>query len=64
MKDMKLMFGAGISLFALSMLGLTGCATSTQTIDSSQEAEVTFDGLHEVKGGRADKAWARPGVDI
>jgi len=64
MKDMKLTFATGISLIAISMLGLTGCATSTPTIDSSPEAEVTFDGLHEVKGGRADKAWARPGVDI
>jgi hypothetical protein len=43
---------------------LTGCATSTPTIDTSPEAEVTFDGLHEIKGGRADQAWARPGTDL
>jgi hypothetical protein len=50
--------------FAAAVLVLTGCAASTPTIDTSPEAEVTFDGLHEVKGGSADQAWARPGADI
>lgn len=50
--------------FAAAVLVLTGCAASTPTIDMSPEAEVTFDGLREVKGGRADQAWARPGVDL
>ena len=50
--------------FAASVLVLAGCATSTPTIDTSPEAEVTFDGLYEVKGGSADQAWARPGVDL
>jgi hypothetical protein len=49
---------------ALLVLGLAGCATSTPTIDTSPEAEVTFDGLHEIKGGRADQSWARPGTDL
>ena len=40
-----------------------GC-TSTPTLDTSAEAEQTFDGLYPVRGGRADQAWARPGVDI
>ena len=47
-----------------SMALIAGCAGSNPTIDTSPEAEVTFDGLHEVKGGRADKAWARPDADI
>jgi hypothetical protein len=50
--------------FAAVVLVLTGCAASTPTIDTSPEAEVTFDGLHEVKGGSADQAWARPATDI
>jgi len=50
--------------FAASVLVLAGCAASTPTIDTSPEAEVTFDGLHEVKGGSADQSWARPGVDL
>jgi len=50
--------------FAAAVLVLTGCAASTPTIDTSPEAEVTFDGLNEVKGGRADQAWARSDFDI
>ena len=50
--------------FAAAVLVLAGCAASTPTIDTSPGAEVTFDGLHEVKGGSADQAWARPGVDL
>ena len=41
-----------------------GCATSTPTIDTGPDAEVTFDGLHEIKGGTADKSWARPDMDL
>jgi hypothetical protein len=54
-------FAAG---FAAVVLVLTGCAASTPTIDTSPEAEVTFDGLHEIKGGKADQAWAKPGMDL
>ena len=41
-----------------------GCASSTPTIDTGPDAVVTFDGLHKVKGSRADEAWARPGLDL
>jgi hypothetical protein len=51
----------GVSCTALF---LAGCVASNPTIDMSPEAEVTFDGLHEVKGGRADQSWAKPGVDL
>ena len=48
-----------------AVLGLgAGCAGSNPTIDTSAEAEMTFDGLYPVKGGTADQAWARPGADI
>ncbi len=43
---------------------LTSCAGSNPVVDTSAEAEVTFDGLYPVKGGSADAAWARPNVDI
>ena len=43
---------------------LVGCAGSTPTIDTSAEAEMTYDGLYPVKGGTADAAWARPDADI
>lgn len=43
---------------------LLGGCVSEPTIDTSPEAEVTFDGLYPVKGGSADQAWARPGIDL
>lgn len=57
------------SIFRASVLGLTasvivGCAASTPTIDTSAEAEPTFDGLYPVKGGRMDGAWARPDFSV
>lgn len=64
MKNERHLAGAGILGFSILALGLAGCAAPTPTIDTSPEAEVTFDGLHEVKKSRADKAWAKPGTDI
>jgi len=43
---------------------LTGCTSTPPSIDSSPSAEVTFDGLNEVLNSSADKAWARPGMDL
>ena len=45
-------------------LVVAGCATSTPTIDTGPDAEMTFDGLYPVTGTNADGAWARPGSDI
>lgn len=56
--------GSGIVGLTLLVLGLAGCAGSAPTIDTSPEAEATFDGLLPVRGGSADQSWARPGVDI
>ena len=47
-----------------SMLVLSGCAGSNPTIDTSDTAKMTFDGLYPIEGGTADAAWARPGADI
>lgn len=47
-----------------SILVLSGCAGSSPTIDTSDTAEMTFDGLYPIDGGTADAAWARPGADI
>ena len=64
MKDERIFAGIGIAGLTLLVLGLAGCAASTPTIDTSPEAELTFDGLHPLKGTRADAAWVRPGSDI
>lgn len=52
-----------IRITAVSIIA-AGCASAPPSIDTSPTAEVTFDGLHEVRNSRADKAWARPGVDF
>jgi len=64
MNNQRLSAGFHIAGLILLIGGLAGCAASTPTIDTSPEAKVTFDGLHEVKGGKADEAWARPGTDL
>ena len=53
-------------LFLASVAAITiaGCATPPPTVDTSAEAEMTFDGLFPVKDSRADQAWARPDVDL
>lgn len=53
-----------IAFLSLVFALVAGCATSTPTIDMSAEAEATFDGLYPIKGGSADAAWARPGMDL
>jgi len=52
------------TLVAASLFMLAACTASPPAIDTGPDAEVTFDGLHEVKNSRADKAWARPGFDL
>lgn len=59
----KLKSGVGRSvIFVVTTVLISGCTSAPPTIDTS--AEVTFDGLYPVKGGRMDEAWARPGVDL
>lgn len=53
-----------LSLIVISTILATGCAGTTPTVDTTDEAGMSFDGLYPVKGGSADYAWARPGADI
>ena len=53
-----------LAALSLTVFAVSGCTTSAPTIDTSAEAEATFDGLYPVKGGRMDAAWARPGFDL
>ncbi|NIV16961.1 MAG: DUF3313 family protein [Woeseiaceae bacterium] len=48
----------------LTVLALAGCGASTPSIDTSADAEMTFDGLYPLKGTVADQAWSRPDVDL
>ncbi|MGI9204177.1 MAG: DUF3313 family protein [Woeseiaceae bacterium] len=50
---------------ALSVVSLAvGCTTGPATIDTSPGADVTFDGLYEVRNSSADVAWGVPGLDL
>lgn len=53
-----------VTVLGLGASMIIGCASSTPTIDTSAEAEPTFDGLYPVKGGRMDLAWARPDFSV
>ena len=53
-----------LSVAVVCLSAVVGCAAPTPTIDTSAEAEMTFDGLYPVKDTRADAAWARSDVDL
>lgn len=53
-----------ITIIAAALALVAGCAGSNPTLDTTDEAGMSFDGLYPVKGGTADYAWARNGVDI
>jgi hypothetical protein len=50
-------------LISVSVFSL-GCTSGPPTIQTGDDAEVTFDGLHKVDNAQADEAWARPDFDI
>ncbi len=59
----KTMQGVVVLCFAAFALG--ACATPpAPTIDMSEDAELTFDGLRPILNSRAAKAWAKPGLDL
>jgi hypothetical protein len=51
-------------MMAAALALMAGCAGSSPTLDTTDEAEMSYDGLYPVKGGTADQAWAREGVDL
>jgi len=61
--NFKIRLGRSI-IFVVAVVFFSGCTTAPATIDTSPGAEVSFDGLHKVKGGRMAEAWARPDFDI
>lgn len=54
----------GSRILAIGIAALMVGCTSTPTIQSGPDAEVSFDGLHKVDNSQADMAWARPDFDI
>jgi hypothetical protein len=53
------LFLAGVATIAIA-----GCTATAPTVDTSADAEMTFDGLYPVRDSRADLAWARADVDL
>lgn len=51
-------------LASIIALMLAACATQEPTVDTSADAEVTFDGLLPLKNSRAQMAWARADLDL
>jgi hypothetical protein len=49
---------------SIMALMLAGCATPEPKVDTSAEAEMTFDGLFPVTNSRAQMAWARADLDL
>ncbi len=52
------------TLLGLGASMIIGCASAPATIDTSPEAELSFDGMYPVKGGSMDGAWARADFDL
>ena len=51
-------------VLCLLALSLGGCATPAPTISTAADADITFDGLHEIENSTAARAWATPGLDL
>lgn len=49
---------------SIAAISLAGCATSTPTLQTGPDAEVSFDGLSKVDGVRADELWVKADVDL
>lgn len=54
----------GMTALIFPILFLGACAMAPPSIDTGPDAEVTYDGLHRVLNTRADRAWARPDIDL
>jgi len=54
----------GLCAIGLVAIAVSGCSTAPPTVYTGPDAEVTFDGLYEVRNSRADKAWALPDLDL
>lgn len=53
-------------VFPLVVLAVVfaGCSSAPPTIQTGEEAEVSFDGLHKVDNSRFANAWADPTIDF
>ena len=52
-----------ISLVILA-IAFAGCSSASPTIQTGEDAEVSFDGLHKVDNARFRSSWADPDIDF
>jgi hypothetical protein len=52
-----------LSLVVLAVV-FAGCSSAPPTIQTGEEAEVSFDGLYKVDNSRFEDAWADPAIDF
>ena len=48
----------------LTFLFLAGCQTTSPTLQTGTNAEITFDGLHRVDGSYMQYAWLKPDLNL
>ena len=53
-----------LSLALIMAVMIAGCATPAATVDTSADADMTFDGLFPIQNSRAQLAWARADMDL
>ena len=51
-------------LLLLTFTFLAGCETTSPTLQTGADAEVTFDGLHRVDGSYMQYAWLKPNLSL
>ncbi|NCF14282.1 MAG: DUF3313 family protein [Gammaproteobacteria bacterium] len=49
---------------AIAVVVLAGCSSSNPTIQTGEDAEISFDGLHRVDNARFASSWADPDIDF
>ena len=54
----------GVVVLCFAALALGACATPAPTIDMSEDAELSYDGLRPILNSRAARAWAKPDLDL
>ncbi len=53
-----------LAAIAIALALTVGCATSTPTLDTSADAESSYDGLTPMQDTLADRVWVRPDFDL
>lgn len=64
MTQLRRASGYRAALIGILVTGFAGCATSSNVAADGNLAEVTYDGLHQVRKSDTSVAWARTDLDL